>query len=693
MIIVEENLKDNHRGMQVIIILRALCSVFLVVLIFSVTVPVIQSEEFRNRRSVAAYDVVEQRTELFAPQVTTAVSPNGHAIAIARSSGGLEKRNGRVELWDSTGGALQRVITGFDGPIWSMSFSKDGRSLITVSTEFRKPTTQPSDGINQDPQTAELKWWDVHSGEFLRKVALGSEGIKSVEASWSPAGDVLALVERYPRGQWVPVVGQQTVSSDWINGVQLKLRLFDAHSLEARTSIEGGQQTVRGETTFLARMAHPVFSANGELLAAVRGTDVKLWKVDSGKNFRTIREFNGDPTAIAFSSDSQLVAVAAVKGPMPGGKSEIKVLEVSTGRLLNTLKLLNDSVACLRFAPEGRTLLMGTVQYEPQRAIGTVKIWDVVNNQLSRFDVHEGKTVSSMTVIPNNRVIVLQSGSDVEVRDLEKWSVIHSFDPPADDEIESMRRSPFLFSANHAVAVAFWSDGTTVSSVLPREIRIWDSRTGGVKNRLSREPVPADLVATSSNGEVIAEATLGQVRVIEVRTGANKILALHIRGRISALALSADGRSLVTANEHGSIQFWEISTGQLTKSFDTGPVITAIAVDTSFQVLAAATADRSIGLWSVQTGALKIELKKHRAIVRALAFSPDGRMLASGDDDRNLILWEVGSGKATLTFEKSDSTVTSMAFSPNGQLLASGAGNESVFLWNVKTGRLERILR
>src|SRR5215217_321168 len=260
-------------------ILRLLCSGVLVVLFFSVTAQVIQSGEFRNHRNVAGYDVVERRTELFPPQVTTAVSPNGQTIAIARSSGGFQKRNGRVELWDLTSGALQRTITGFDGPIWSMSFSKDGRSLITVSTEFRKP--KPSNKITQDSRTAELKWWDVRSGEFLRRVLLGSEGINSVEATWSPSGDVLALIERYSPGQWIPVVGQQMIASDWVNSVELKLGLFDAHSLETRSKIEGGQQTSMRETAFLARMAHPVFSSNGELLAAVRGTDVKLWKVDS----------------------------------------------------------------------------------------------------------------------------------------------------------------------------------------------------------------------------------------------------------------------------------------------------------------------------------------------------------------------------------------------------------------------------
>jgi len=654
-------------------ILRSLCSGVVIVLLFSVTASV----------------TGQQRTERIAPQVTTAVSPNGQTIAIARSSGGVKNRSGRVELWDSTSGALQRVITGFDGPIWSMSFSKDGKSLITVSTEFHKPKTQPSDKEEPDPQTAEIKWWDVHSGEFLRRELLGSEGIRSVEASWSPAGDVIALIERYARGQWQPVV-RQTVSTDWVGIAEQKLGLFDAHSLQRRSKIEGGQQLAMGETAFLVRMAHPVFSSNGEMLAAVSGSDVKLWKVDTGKKLRTIREFNGEQTAIAFSPDGELLAVAAVKGKMPGGKSEIRVVEVATGKLVNKLNGLNDYVACLQFAAAQRTLLIGTLQYEPERAIGTVKIWDLVDNRLFRFNVIEGKTVSSMTVIPNKQAIVLQSDSDVELRDLEKWRVIHSFDPTADDESESMRLSPFVLSANRALAVGFGSDGITVSSVLPREIRIWDTRTGGVKNRHSREPV--DVVATSSNGELIAEATTSQVSLTEVRTGAKKILDLKT-DRISAIALSADGRSLVTAGELGGIKFWEVSTGRLTKSFETEQAITALAVDTSRQILAAATADRWIGLWSVRTGTLEVELKKQRDVVRALAFSPDGRTLASGGDDRNVILWELGSGKATLTFEKGDTAVTSIAFSPNGQLLASGAGNESVFLWTIKTGKLERILR
>src|ERR1041385_8551146 len=198
---------------------------------------------------------------------------------------------------------------------------------------------------------------------------------------------------------------------------------------------------------------------------------------------------------------------------------------------------------------------------------------------------------------------------------------------------------------------------------------------------------PQATTAVSPDGHTIAIARstggfkkrIGRVELWDLNSGALQRVITGFDGPIWSKSFSKNGRSLLT-----------ISTGHLTESLETEQEITAIAIDTSGQVLAAATADRSIAVWNVATGALKSELKKHRDVVTALAFSPDGRMLASGGDDRNLILWELASGKVTRTFANPEQTITSIAFSPNGQLLASGAGNESVSLWNVRNGKLER---
>lgn len=636
-------------------------------------------------------------TTIDAPDVTMAVSADGETLAIARSSGGAAKSYARIELWNTRNGELQRTITGFDGPIWSMTFSKDGKSVITISTEYRDPKIQSSVKKRNETVRVELKWWDTQSGEFVKRLALGEEGIRRVEASWSPPGNLLALVEHYGRGNYAPTAepggsNQGGLRWRWVNVDNLHLKLLDAQSGARRVKLEGGDQTYYAEAINFARMAHPKLSPDGKLLAAVLGEDVHVWNVESGKQLQTIGKLNGIPRAMAFSPDGRLIAVAVVKSRWPIADSEITLREISTGKEVNRLKGKNNSVSCLQFIPEGRALLIGSLQYDAEVSMGNLKVWDLRENRLGKYDVQEGKAVTSLAYLPDQQAVILQSGTDVELRDLKTWKVLFTFRPNADDEIEKTRHSRFLVSPNCAEAVGFSSDGLTVSAVLPgKEIRSWDRRTGGVRNRIPRQ-ASEEITATSSSGDIIAEATAKEVRLVNLVSGVHTAVPLRIPNRISAIALARDGRSLVTADDVGDIRIWDLNSGRLKNTFETGQEITALAIDPSGQLLAAARADYSIGLWDLTTGPLRVELRQHQDIVNALAFSPDGKTIASGGDDRTAILWEVATARVK-RMKGHDLTVTSLAFSPDGLLLASATGNNSVVLWNVLTGKVERILQ
>src|SRR5688572_2467469 len=221
-------------------------------------------------------------TRTGAPDVTIAVSADGQTVAIARSSGGGAKRYGRIELWNTRNGELQRTITGFDGPIWSMAFSKDGKSVITISTEYRDSKIQSSVKKASETVRAELKWWDTQSGEFVKRLPLGDQDLWFVEAGWSPAGDLLALVEHYGRGHYEPIPGFGPLIQRWVSIQELNLRLLDAKSGEPRAKVERGEQIYSSKVTYLGRMVRPVFSADGN-------ASVVLWNVPTGKVERILR--------------------------------------------------------------------------------------------------------------------------------------------------------------------------------------------------------------------------------------------------------------------------------------------------------------------------------------------------------------------------------------------------------------------
>ncbi len=675
---------------------------------------------------------------LAASVVTIAVSPDGSTLAIARSSSDPVQRTGRVELWNTKSGELRRTISGFDGSVWSVAFSPDGQTLITASTEFRASKIQAKAIARKGTVVAELKCWDALSGEFIRKVSLPDyEGLRSLEAALSPDGTALAVVERYSQIEVLTEEGVSPVDPskrerprrmEFFEGIEL--RLIDAQTGNTRFKVRNGAPGFWGTR----RLERPLFSPDGKVLAGISAREVRLWNVNTGDKLHTLK-FKGRPVAISFSPDSRIVAVASTIKAMRVGESEISLWDLSTGKVINRLNGKNNSVAALQFGDQGRTLLIGSLQYEPARTVGTVKTWDLLTNRLASFDVHEGHTVSSFALLSDQSAIVLQSGSDVEIRDVKTWKIKHSFEANEDYAIASKRTSRFLLSVKRVASVAFSPDGTTVFGEIPEEgIRLWDPRTGGVKNLIQAVHASDSLVTISSNGVRLAELGSNEIRLWDLMNGTSVVLPLSPGDSYSTLALSRDGQmlamgnddeiilrkttsddsartlkgqgatvsflvfsddggTLVSADETGTIRIWEVTTGQLRETILIGNEITALAVDVSGQRLATAGADYLVSLWDLRTGALQSKLKKHDNVVNALVFSPDGKMLASGGDDRTAILWDVISGKSKRTLKGHDLAVTSLAFSPDGQVVASGSGNASVVLWNVTTGKLDRILR
>ena len=94
------------------------------------------------------------------------------------------------------------------------------------------------------------------------------------------------------------------------------------------------------------------------------------------------------------------------------------------------------------------------------------------------------------------------------------------------------------------------------------------------------------------------------------------------------------------------------------------------------QTLASGSADRTIKLWDVETGAEIRSLSGHDEEVNSVSFSPDGQTLASGSADNTIKLWDVETGAEIRSLSGHDNWVNSVSFSPDGQTLASGSADK-----------------
>jgi hypothetical protein len=120
-----------------------------------------------------------------------------------------------------------------------------------------------------------------------------------------------------------------------------------------------------------------------------------------------------------------------------------------------------------------------------------------------------------------------------------------------------------------------------------------------------------------------------------------RTFAGHTNAVIS-VAISADGRWVLSGSEDCKLRLWELATGRCVRTF-----------------------------------------AEHPGGVNSIAFSPDGRWALSGSWDETLRLWELATGRCVRTFEGHTQAVHSVAISPDGRWALSGSDDMTLRLWEL----------
>ncbi len=164
-----------------------------------------------------------------------------------------------------------------------------------------------------------------------------------------------------------------------------------------------------------------------------------------------------------------------------------------------------------------------------------------------------------------------------------------------------------------------------------------------------------------------------------------KILRGHLDD-VNSVAISSDGKYIVSGSDDKTIKLWEISSGREIKTFRGHEALWSVAISPDGKYIVSGGKTRTIDLWEISSGR-EIKTFRGHGFVRSVAISPDGKYIVSGSSDETIKLWEISSGREIKTFRGHEYGVWSVAISPDGKYIVSGSWDKTIKLWEISSGR------
>ncbi len=122
-------------------------------------------------------------------------------------------------------------------------------------------------------------------------------------------------------------------------------------------------------------------------------------------------------------------------------------------------------------------------------------------------------------------------------------------------------------------------------------------------------------------------------------------------------------------------------------NFKHSGTVNCVAVSPDGKYIVSGSYDQTLKLWDKSSGKEIRSFKGHEGDVSSVGFSPDGKHLISGSYDNTLKLGDAATGKEIRTFKGHTDRIWSVGFAPDGKTVLSVSDDSTIKLWDIQTGQ------
>ncbi len=420
------------------------------------------------------------------------------------------------------------------------------------------------------------------------------------------------------------------------------------------------------------RVISLAFSPDGKRLASGSyDNTVGIRDVSTGRLLRTLKGHTGSFRSVVYSPDGKNLATCS-------HEDGIRIWDAATGKLLRTIRepALSSPVA---YSPDGKTLIAGI-------ELAAARIWDAKTGAVLQNLESDIGAVTFAAYLSDGKRVISRGYDQIErIWNAETGKLLRA--------VEIKEETPNLSALS--------PDGTTAAGFRALDIhngsmQFWDLETKEIL-RTVKTTRWMNVIVYSPDGKLLISDDGKKALLWDVQTGRQLLEFQAGGGLVESAAWSPDGKTLAVGTSYGTIQ--------LRRLLNVPPPPELAAEDSSVPEF---KAPREAELppilkeqdeWKIYIG--------HEGGITSLAYSPDGSRIVSASHDGTARVWDAETAKTIWTLKghavdvkraNEDSRqlgLFSAAYSPDGKRIASGGNDKdkTARLWNAETGELIRVFQ